>query len=184
MKKRTLIVIGIFAAVFCTQGCKKYKQYTDFDLNYTQNVTIPASGGLLNAPIDIVSPNMTTETDSKYDNNGTAAKLVDNVTLTKLSLTVNSPSQANFDFLNSVEIYLSSPSQHEVLVAYIYDVPETGLRSLNLTCRDENLKAALQDDSYKVRVRTVMDHPIPYDVGVTSYETFHVKAKLKNLFKK
>lgn len=185
MKKSAYIITGLIVAILVAiSGCDKFRQYTNFDLGYTQQFTIPASSQLINLPFNVLTPDVTTNSESQYDNNGTTSKLVDNVTLTRFNLAINSPSQASFDFLKSLKIYISSPSQAEVLVAYNDNIPQTGLRSLDLTTRDVNLNNYLQDASYKIRVEVVTDQSVSYDVTVTASETFHVKAKLKNLFKK
>lgn len=170
--------------VFLFQDCKKLKKYTDFDLDYSTDFVIPSTGGLINLPIDIVTPETTTNTEGTYSNNDTEAKLVDEVTMTRLDLVINSPQNASFDFLRSIEVYLSSSSEPEVLVASKYDIPQSGLRSLELDTRGENLKAYLQENAFKIRVKTNMRQAVAYDISMTANETFHVKAKLKNLFKR
>lgn len=184
MKKSLLILIALFCSVIFFQDCKKLKKYTDFDIDYSTDFVIPASGGLINLPINITTPETTTNTESTYDNKDTEAKLVDEVTLTKLNLVINSPQNASFDFLENIELYLSTAGQPEVMVASKYNIPKTGLRTLELDTHNENLKAYLQENAFKIRVKTTMRQALAYDVSMTANETFHVKAKLKNLFKK
>jgi hypothetical protein len=184
MKKSIIILTGLFCIVFFFQDCKKLKKYTDFDVDYSTDFVIPANGGLIGLPINIVTPETTTNTEGVYDNNDTEAKLVDEVTMTRLNLVINSPQNASFDFLESIEVYLSTSSEPEVLVASKYDIPKSGLRVLELDTRDENLKAYLQENAFKIRVKTNMRQAVAYDISMTANETFHVKAKLKNLFKR
>lgn len=184
MKKSILIFSSLFCIVFFFQACKKLKKYTDFDVNYSTNFTIPATGGLIGLPIDIITPETTTNTEGTYDNKDTEARLVDEVTLTQLNLVINSPQNANFDFLENIELYLSTASQPEVMVASKYNIPKTGLRALELDTHNENLKADLQENAFRVRVKTTMRQALNNDVSITANETFHVKAKLKNLLKK
>ena len=184
MKKSIILLTGLFCVVFFFQDCKKLKKYTDFDVNYSTDFVIPASGGLINLPINITTPETTTNTEGTYDNEDTEAKLVDEVTMTRLNLVINSPQNASFDFLENIEVYLSSSGQPEVMVASKYSIPQTGLRSLELDTHNENLKAYLEESSFKIRVKTTLRQSLTYDVSMTANETLHVKAKLKNLFKK
>lgn len=153
-------------------------------MHYNEEFVIPANNGGLGLPIDLSSQDMTTNTSSQYKNEGTNSKLVQEVYLTKLFFTVKSPALGNFNFLKSVEMYLSSPNNSEVLVASKYDIPEDGSTQLYMDTRDINLKEYLQDESYKLRVKTVTDHSVAADMTVISDETFHVKARLLNYFKK
>lgn len=184
MKKSIILLSGLFCILFFFQDCKKLKKYTDFDVDYSTDFVVPASGGLINLPINIVTPETTTNTEGIYDNEGTEAKLVDEVTMTRLNLQINSPQNASFDFLKSIEVYLSCSNEPEVLVASKYDIPQTGLRLLELDTHGDNLKAYLQENAFKIRVKTNMRQALAYDVSMTANETFHVKAKLKNLFKR
>lgn len=184
MKKSIILLTGFFCLVFFFQDCKKLKKYTDFDVNYSTNFVIPASGGLITLPINIVTPETTTNTEGTYDNKDTEAKLVDEVIMTRLNLVINSPQNASFDFLENIEVYLSTASQPEVMVASKYAIPQTGLRVLELDTHNENLKAYLQEDAFKIRVKITLRQSLTYDVSMTANETFHVKAKLRNLLKK
>jgi hypothetical protein len=184
MKKSIIILTALFCIIFFFQDCKKLKKYTDFDINYSTDFVIPSTGGIINLPIDIITPETTTNTEGTYSNNDTEAKLVDEVKMTRLDLVINSPQNANFDFLRSIEVYLSSANEPEVLVASKYDIPQSGLRTLELDTHDENLKAHLEENAFKIRVKTNMRQAVAYDISMTANETFHVKAKLKNLFKR
>lgn len=183
MKKWILIALGFFL-IFQIQGCKKLKKYTEFDVNNTSNFTIPSSNYIINFPFDFTTPESTTNIQEKIDNEGSASKLIDQVILTKVSLLINNPTNANFNFLNSVEIYLSSNNQPEILAAWQYDIPENNSNTLELSTGSTNLKEYMKESNLTFRVKIVTDKVIPYDIDVTAVETFHVKAKLKNLFNK
>jgi len=183
MKKWILIALGSFL-IFQTQGCKKFKKYTEFDVNNTSNFTIPSSNYLINLPVDFTTPESTTNIQEKFDNEGSSSKLIDEVILTKLSLFINGPTNGNFNFLNSVELYLSSNNQPEILAAWQYDIPENNSKNLDLTTGNTNLKEYMKESSLTLRVKIVTDKIVSYDIDIIAKQTFHVKAKLKNLFNK
>ncbi len=173
----------LIALTACFISCKKIGKLKEFDLHYSQEVTIPSSGAIIPLPIDIATPETSTNTKEDYKNEGTTSKLIDRVTLKDLTLTVKSPASGNFDFLKSIEIYLASPNHEEVLVASKYDIPETGLTTLSLDTYSTDLKGYMQDDSFSLRFKISTDRTVSYDLTIQSDETFHVKARLRNLFK-
>lgn len=165
-------------------ACKKIGKLKEFDLNYSEEIVIPANNTIINLPFNINSPETTTNTTEEYKNEGTEPKLVENVILSKLLFTIQTPASGNFNFLNSVEIYLSSPNNTEILVASKYNIPETGLTQLEMDVSTSNLKNYLQDETYKLRVKTTTDQTLTSDMTIRSDETFHVKARLRNIFKR
>lgn len=164
--------------------CKKIRKLKEFDLNYSEEIVIPANSTIVNLPFNINSPETTTNSSAEYKNEGTSGKLVESVVLSKLVFTIQSPASGNFNFLNSIEIYLSSPNNTEILVASKYNIPETGLTQLYMDVSTSNLKNFLQDESYNLRVKTTTDQTITSDMTIRSAETFHVKARLRNIFKR
>lgn len=174
------ISLALFA---CLISCKKIGKLKEFDLHYSQEVTFPSSSSIASLPIDIRTPETTTNTQDEYKNEGTTSKLIDRVTLQNLTLTVKAPSNGNLDFLNSIEIYLASPNHSEVLAASKYHIPETGLKTLSLDVSSADLKGYLQDDSFSLRFKITTDRTVAYDLTIQSDETFRVKARLRNMFK-
>lgn len=181
LKQFTLYILT--ALFSCFISCKKIGKLKEFDLHYTNEVIIPATGSVVMLPIDIKTPETTTNSKENYKNEGTTSKLIDRVTLKDLTLTIKSPQSGNFDFLNSIEIYLASPNHAEVLVASKNDIPETGLTSLTLDTYSPDLKGYIQDDTFSLRFKISTDRSIAYDLTIQADETFRVKARLRNLFK-
>lgn len=173
----------LLASLGCFISCKKIGKLKEFDLHYSNEVIIPSASSIVLLPIDIRTPETTTNTEEEYKNEGTTSKLIDRVTLKDLTLTVKAPSNGNFDFLNSIEIYLASPNHTEVLVASKNDIPEAGLTTLSLVVSGGDLKSYLQDDSFSLRFKITTDRAVAYDLTIQSAETFHVKARLRNIFK-
>jgi hypothetical protein len=180
MMKRFFTYVFMLAIL---TSCRKNK-LKEFDLDYSQQFTIPGTTAVLNLPFNVVTPETTTNTESEYSNQNTSSKLIDEVTLSRLSFDVKSPAGMNFDFLNSIEIYISSYGYDEVLVASKYNIPQNGSTHLDLDVVNVDLKDYLAASSYKLRVKTVTDKNVTSDMTVQANETFHIKAKLKNLFNK
>ncbi|MES2761280.1 MAG: hypothetical protein V4677_03695 [Bacteroidota bacterium] len=181
--KRLLQIICLLSLIIIG-SCKKVGKLKEFDLNYNQEFVIPATNTTLNLPFELNSQDVETNTSADYKNEGTSSKLVESVYLTELFFKIKTPASGNFDFLKSVEIYISSPNNAEILIASKYDIPEDHANQIYMDVRAINLKGFMQDDSYKLRVYTVTDHSITSDMTVIADETFRVKARLLNYFKK
>ncbi|MDF2450143.1 MAG: hypothetical protein K0R26_2647 [Bacteroidota bacterium] len=178
------IALYTITSLFCfIISCKKIGKLKEFDLHYSNEVTIPASSSIISLPFDIRTPETTTDTKDDYKNEGTTSKLIERVTLTDLTLTIQSPPGGNFDFLNSIEIFLASPNNSEVMVASKYHIPETGLSSLSLDVKGTDLKNYMQDNSFSLRLKITTDRTLSNDLTIRADETFRVKARLRNMFK-
>ena len=167
-------LLYIFVAVLTLGlgGCKKLVQ---FKMEYNDTVTIPANT-LINLPIELATPQNTTNSEEQFSGNGTASNLISKVALTNLDLSIVNPASETFDFLKSVEIYLSAPDLAEIRVAYINEVPATGLQQLPLTCEDVDLKEYLKKSTYSIRVKAVTDEALANDTQVNIHSRFAVDA--------
>ena len=182
--KHFIKIIILFCLISNLYSCKKISKLKEFDLNYSEEIVIPANSTLVNIPFELDSRETITNTSAEYENEGTSAKLIESVVLSKLVFTIQSPSSGNYDFLNSIEIYLSSPNNTEVLIASKYNIPESGLTQLDMDVCETNLKEFLKDETYKLRVKTTTDKTLFSDMTIKADQTFHVRARLKNIFKR
>jgi hypothetical protein len=94
--KFTLLLLAV--AVFSV-SCKKLLEEfpTTFNIPYTSTFTIPA-GTTINLPINISTPDITTNFSSTLEAQKTSTDLVKKVSLDKFTLKVLSPSTGNFNF--------------------------------------------------------------------------------------
>lgn len=156
MKK---ILLGVaVAAVALNTSCKKVKDLANIsvDIPYTQQITVPpVDGYTFGFPLpaggaSLPFPAFAVPTNSKsyLDQYHTSSSKVIKVGVKSLAIEMVSPSTQNFDFIDTVQLYISAPTQPEVLVAYQYNVPH-GQTTLTLTTSDVNLKDYfLQDTMY------------------------------------
>lgn len=158
-------------------GFSSCKKLISFKMEYDDTATIPANA-LINIPFDIVTQQQTTNSQQTFENNGTASDLISRVELTNLDLSILTPASEDFNFLKSVEIFLSAPELSEIRVAYNTNVPNNGLRELPLTCEDHDLKEYLKKSSYSIRVKAETDEAITQNVEVNIHSKFTVDAGL------
>jgi hypothetical protein len=158
MKMRKITVLaGLLFFVFA-MACNKVRQLANInvDIPYSTTINIPGTAvdaGLPFPPqgISLPFPAFPIATNSKQQlaQNNTIAEKVIEADLKTLSLTIVSPPDLTFDFVDSVRLYISAKNLPEQLVAYEYNIPK-GLHTLNLTTNTNvNLKDYfLQDTMY------------------------------------
>jgi hypothetical protein len=159
MKKYYLILALAAAGI---TSCDKLKTLGDIsrDFTYTEKVDMPSVPGLP-AGVDSLPaggytgylPSRAVATNSKQHigESGSTPDLVKHVKLTKFAAAIYQPAGANFDFTDTVRMYISAQGLEEKLAAYKYGVPK-GTQNLELDVTpDVNLKDYFVKDSIYIR---------------------------------
>jgi hypothetical protein len=160
MKK--LLIIGLTCAVVAT-GCSKIKQLANitFDEPLNEQVTVPSVPGYAQSVtlppggLELPFPSVAVATNSQQylSQYGSAINLVTSVDLKSLQLQIMQPSAGNFDFLDSVYVFISTKTLPEELVAYDISIPK-GATTLSLfTNTDVNLKSYYTTDTVYIRLQ-------------------------------
>lgn len=141
MKK--LLFLLPLVALFTFVGCKKIDQLLTFTVDVTQEVKIPGYvGGAQLAPVTV-----TTKSEDSFRNNKTTRDKVKNVLLDKFTLTVTQPAGSNFDFLQKLELYISTNANNKILLAHIDNVPR-GVSTITLIPTKAKLDEYLKSETY------------------------------------
>ena len=156
-------------------GCKK--KITQFYMDYTSEVTISSTVGQL-VPFSLYTPEMTTNSEFEFESNNTRKENINSIYLKELKLTITSPPGETFSFLNSIEIFISSPQHSEQKVAFKSSIPASAGNQLTCDVVDLDLQEFIKDDRFTLRIKTVTDETIPQDVDVEVYTNFFVDAKI------
>jgi hypothetical protein len=151
--KKTLLLLTVFASIVIV-SCSKLKDLgkVNFDAPLTESVVLPdsASLGLIgNFPpegISFIFPAVNTATNSQatLKQYNTSSDKIDSVTLKSLALQLSSSS--NFDFVDTIRVYVSAVGQSSQLLAYQYGIP-AGTTTINLTPVDIDMKQYFIQDS-------------------------------------
>ncbi|MBL7936013.1 MAG: hypothetical protein JNM51_09440 [Bacteroidia bacterium] len=178
---RKIISLFILVIIIGT-SCKKKEvdKLTEFDINYSTNLSIPSSSIAINSPttsVEFTTPNIPTQQSSKFSAEGTAQSLIDQIKMTKFDVSV-SGTGANLDFLKSVSIYIKAANVGEQLVATKSSFP-TNITSASLDLSDVNIKDFIFQDNIQFRVIVAFDATatVPNQT-LKMDETVHVKATL------
>lgn len=161
-------------------ACDKIDELTKFDMEYSQRATIPSSTGI-NLPFDVFTPEMETNSESTFAVNDTRKDLIEEIKLTDLELVMISPEEADFSFLNSIEVYISADGLEEILIANLDEVPEDAGNVITLNTSDTDLKEYIKKDEFSLRLNTVTDELMSTDHELEVNSTFFVDAKILGL---
>lgn len=149
-----------------------------FKVDHSVDVVIPSQVGV-NLPFNINSPEVETNSEATFASEGTSTKHVRSIQMEELKFSIVSPSSANFDFLNEIEVFISATGMSEVRVAYKTDIPETNLKSFFCDIEEVNLKDYISKENFSLRVRTVTDQMIFQDIQVRIDQKYKVRAKIR-----
>ena len=132
-------------------------------------------------PFDVFTPEMETNSESTFAVNDTRKDLIEEIKLTDLELVMISPEEADFSFLNSIEVYISADGLEEVLIANLDEVPEDAGNKISLNTSDIDLKEYIKKDEFSLRLNTVTDELMSTDHELEVNSTFFVDAKILGL---
>lgn len=173
MNKILLAVLILFSVY----SCEKADKFTQFNIEYNESVTIESSTGI-NLPFDIYSPDVETNSESKFAINDTRKELVEEIKLTKLDLTIRNPTDGDFSFLKSVEIYISAEGLDEVKIAWKENIDDNVGDYLELEVSEADIQEYIKKDEFSLRLNSVTDKVIAQDHEIDIHSVFYVDAKV------
>lgn len=133
------------------------------------------SGFPLNLATEVITPDVTTNSSSTFENNNTNADLVKDVKLSELKLTITDPTDKTFSFLKSIHLYISTDANDEIELAYLDEINSTS-KTINLICTKQKLDKYIKASSYKIRTKAVIKESLTKDITVKSDMKFKVTA--------
>lgn len=158
-------------------GCEKLDKLTQFEMPFDTSVDIPSTIGI-NLPFNIITPNITTNSESTFESNNTNKDLIEKVVLKSMALIVEKPNGEDFSFLKSIKITIKADNLGDKIIAWNNDVPSNTGDSLLLETSPDNLKDYILKDSYKLDVETVTDEILTQDYTIKIHSVFFVDAKI------
>jgi hypothetical protein len=171
-----LLCSAIIGVLICIASCKKIEQLLTFTISNEDTLIIPATSPL-NLPISFLTPNNTTNSSEAFTNNNTDANHVQKIYLKSLQLTITNPANQNFNFLKSIDIYISTDSSNEILLASLSTMPQN-VNSIALTPTQAALDVYVKASSYNLRTEITTDQGLSQDVTIVADSKFQVTAKI------
>jgi hypothetical protein len=163
-------------------SCKKKEvdKLTEFDINYTTNLSIPSASVPVSSPttsVEFTTPNVPTQQAAKFNAEGTAKNLISEIKMTKFVLSAVGTG-ANLDYLKSLTIYIKASNVGEQMIASKTSIPD-GLTTISMDLQDTNIKNYIFEDNIQFRVVATFDvSSASTDQTLKMDETVHVKATL------
>src|SRR4051812_11213194 len=148
---RKLILALPVICLFAGSSCKKVDQLTEFDLNYTTTQAVPGASLSIGGPVDFTSPDIETQSSSKFASQGTTKDLIDEIKVTKFTITNET---GNLDFLKSFSVYMKAEGLDEVLIATKTSIP-AGVTSVSADVTGNNIKQHVFKDKIQLRMSVV-----------------------------
>ena len=171
MKKKgilSILIIGIILTVSC-------KKLLTFDISDSTTTTIDANILPFQLPVELPTPDVTTNSENEFAQNDTKVELVKEIILKKLVLTITSPNDKTFSFLKSIEIYISADGEDEMKLAWNDDV-QSDAKSIELETTNSALDKYVKKDKYKLRTKVVTKETLTQSVDIKIDFTFQVTA--------
>ncbi len=167
----------LFVLIIIFSGCKLIDELTHFDIDYNYTFTLFSFGGL-NPNLDILTNDVENSTESTFENNDTRKDLVERATLKKFNVTIIEPIDADFSFINKVDIFVRTEALPEKLIAWKDNISDTVGNNLKLETTSSNLRKYLISDEIRVRLKTTSSEPLIEDLQLDLKSTVEVDAKI------
>ena len=168
------IFTGLIALLLCCSSCNVVDDLLTFSIDNQTNFKIESAFPVGSA-LTIVTPEVTTNSSSTFENNNTRADLVKDVKLSQLQVSITNPSGKNFSFLKSIVLFISTDGNDEIELAKLENINSSS-NTLDLICTTAKLDKYVKASSYKIRTRAVIKETITEDITVNAVMKFRVTA--------
>lgn len=168
-------LIYLMVLIVPLASCKKLDEYTQFEMDFNEKVVIPSSSGI-NLPFNIFSPDVESNSESTFAVNDTRKDLIEKIVLTDLELRLTSPSNSDFSFLESIQIYISAEGLSELKIAWKENINGAGDDVMILETLDQDLQEYIKAESFQLRVNAVTDEILTSDHHINIHTRFFVDA--------
>lgn len=183
MKPKTMKTIiklkysSFLLLLFLCFGCDTVDELTKFDISFNESTTIPATSPI-DLPFTISTPEIKTNSESKFSSNGTAKNLIEEITLKELKLTLKNPSTEDFSFLETIEIYIAADDLPDTKLAWNPTPIPNDSNVMLLDTSSEDLKSYIFKDAFYLKVKAGTDEVITQDYDIDISTIFFVDAKI------
>lgn len=164
-----LLILGVLS-------CKK-DHWTQFNHTISSETTI-SSAIQLSTPVDIITPPIATNSQSTFETNNTRKDLIEGISLTEIKAELITPQGADFSFLESIKVFLSTNGLPDLKIAENLEIDSNSGASIIISGTGAEIKDYLTQDVVSLRMETVTDEIITEDHQLKIDATFLVDAKI------
>ena len=175
--KKNFFILTSCVFLFALSSCKKIEELTQFDIGYKSKVVVSPSFGV-NAPFEILTPDISTNSESEFSSRGTGKDYIDKINLSSMVMKITAPTSQRFDFLKSIEISISASGLSDLKIAQKLDIPDSVGNEVALDVMENDIAEYIKKDKFRLKVKVVSDKTIANEVQIDVNSVFRVKAKL------
>ncbi len=170
----------IFALVIHFSCKKALDKLLTFNYAESTKITIPPVPIVSNVPVVIPTPEISSNADTELKKNGLSLDNVKTLKISTFNLNIESPEEANFNFLNAVKIYISSAGLSDELIASKENIPSGLGKFLTLETTGANIVNHLKNNKYSIKIETKTDEITTKEIVLRADMTFSVTAQVFN----
>jgi hypothetical protein len=177
-------IITVLVSVIIFSGCKKIDpseihEYEEIRTQYTERLTMtfPSIAGINIPWLDIGTFPVGAEFNERYKSNNPYLHLVEDVKPTRIKVTLIAPSNKEFDFIKHKKVYISTPTQPEILLGRIDNLSDNVGKVMYMVPQDVRLDKYMTEEM-SMRVEVTADRSLLQQVDVAVELT--VDARVKN----
>jgi hypothetical protein len=171
---KNALITGILGLLLIISGCKEIDDLLTFTINHQVTFQIENSSPI-NLPIEILTPEVPTNSTQTFQNNNTSANLVKDIKLQEIKLTVENPAGKTFSFLKSIKLFISTGQTSEIELASLDDVPSSAT-TITLVPTNAKLDAFIKASSYQLRTSLVTRETLTQTLDIKTDLKFKVTA--------
>jgi hypothetical protein len=175
--KKYLIYTPSLLFICLTAGSCRKGRLSQFEIVYEEEFVV-SQGASLSIPFIINSPDREINSEAEFESNDTRKDKVEEIKLTGLKLTIDSPVNKEFDFLKDMEIYIDAEDLPKLLLAAKKGITNSVGNEIELEVSNEDFKEYIKKDKFSLKMRTVADEQHTEDLHIKSRSVFFVDAKL------
>lgn len=167
----------VLAAGLALAACNALENLIKIPVTVNSEVTIPAGTGI-GVLTSVTAQESSTNMEEELELNDTRLDRLKTVELRECDLTLISPSNSDFGFLNDIEVYIADEELGDVLIASKSNIPDNVGKSLTLQVEDGDLTAYLSRETITLRTKVVTDEILLTGHEVKIRTKFRVTADL------
>lgn len=171
--KTKILSFLLLSSLFLT-SCDPLENLLTFYIS--DEATFSVNSGLpINSPIEIPTPDITTNSTKEFENNSSKASLVKDIKLNQLKLSITNPSDKTFSFLKEIHLYISTNDTDEIELAYLTNI-NASTNVLDLTCTSAKLDKYVKSSSYKIRTKITTKETVTQKIDLKAIMRYKVTA--------
>ena len=177
MKNALFILVALVAFSF---SCKRDPIVNNqdlepitFEFQDTIDFPVPSSIGL-NIPWILPSIDIQSGFANEIVNANELVYVVEDITLSALTLELRNPPGVNFSFLKHMTLFLEGDDGDKIELAHRFNVSPTVGTTLEFEPSNHQLDDFIKSDSYKLDAQLVVDELLLQDIELRAYMTFKV----------